>query len=304
VDVDSRSAFAAAAMVAALLMPQASKPAAPPANAAEVTFGSEVLKTGTKLTVSSENVWNSITMRPGASGNETISTGLNTGTANFTATVEHSDTSLDRVKFEFAKCPFSTTPPVKNAPTELKVANKTYEVSSPDGKAKIVDGSGAPVPELELIALHGYTNPLTLELPLVRVLGGKTIKRGEAVDVPWGVSGLVFTGFHSMAPGGTTTLTLTDERVVDGQECAVFKVAATVPQLGNAQFRSRVELEVTGEVVVTKRHCLLVGVNSEGVYAFPDAKGTGPDKKPAKERKPAKDAPKKETWKYHVVILG
>ncbi len=300
--MEARSALAAAAMVAVLLSPQASKPAAAPANAGEVTFGSEVLKTGTKLTVASEQVWNSITNRPGRSGNETISTGLNTGTANFTATVVHSDASLDRMKFEFGKCPFSMAPPLKNAPTELKVANKTYEVSTPDGKEKVVDGAGASVPELELMALHDCTHPLTGELPLVGVLGGKTIKKGEAVDVPWEASARAFTGFRRMAPGGATKLTLTDERVVDGQECAVFKVAATVPQLGNAQFGSRVAIEITGEVVVTKRHCLVVGVTSEGVYVFPDAKGGGADKKPAKEGKPAKDAPKKETWKYHVVL--
>jgi hypothetical protein len=105
-----------------------------------------------------------------------------------------------------------------------------------------------------------------------------------------------------MAPGGATKLTLADEKVVDGQECAVFKVAATVPQGGNAQFRSRVAMEFTGEVVVTKRHCLLVGATSEGVYVFPDAKGAGSGKKPAKEGKPRKDAPKKETWKYHAVL--
>jgi hypothetical protein len=294
--VDSRNVLAAVAMAAALLAPQASKPAAAPANAGDVTFGSEVLKTGTKLTVTSEQVWNSITMRPGASGNETISTGLNTGTTNLTVTVVHSDTSLDRMKFEFGKCPFSAPPPLKNAPTELKVANKTYEVSYSDGKEKVVAGGGAPVPELELMTLHDSTKPLISEPPLVRVLGGKTIRRGEAVDVPWDVSALAFPGFRRMAPGGTTTLTLTDERVVDGQECAVFKVAATVPQGGNAQFRSRVEIEVTGEVVVTKRHCLLVGATSEGVYVFPDAKGGGSGKKPAK------DAPKKESWKYHAVL--
>jgi hypothetical protein len=152
------------------------------------------------------------------------------------------------------------------------------------------------------MSLHDYTKPLTCELPLVRVLGGKTIQRGEAVDVPWDVSALAFPGLRRMAPGGATTLTLTDERVVDGQECAVFKVAATVPQGGNAQFRSRVAMEFTGEVVVTKRHCLLVGATSEGVYVFPDAKGAGSGKKPAKETKPRKDAPKKETWKYHAVL--
>lgn len=298
--VDRCSAFMAVAMAAALVSPQASKPAAAPAVTSGVNFGAEPLKAGTKVTVTSEQVFNSIGARLGV---EPSSAGRITNQANFTATVLQADASTYRMIFEFGKCPRSSEPPIKNAPPELEVSNKTYEVFHRDGEEQVVCRDGASPPQPVLRMLADYTNPLMSELPLVRVLGGRTIQKGATVDVPEDVCALAFAGLRRLGTGGKATLTLTDERVVDGQECGIFKVAGKLPQVGNAQFRTGVEIDYTGEIVVTKRHSLLVGATCEGVCVSPDKKGKDSGKKPSKEGKPpAKSSLQNETWKYHVKI--
>jgi hypothetical protein len=298
--VESRNAILAVGLAAALVSPQSSKPAAAPAGAGAVNFGSEPLKIGTKLTVTSEQVFNSIECRMGV---EVISMAMNTYKAAFAATVTQADASAYRMKFEFGKCARSSDPPFKNAPAELDVSNKTYEVTHQDGREQVVGSDGAGLPPSILTSLQHYTSPLVSELPLVRVLGGRTVQIGTTVEVPEEAAALAFPGLRRLGMGGTTTLTLSEERVVDGQECGIFKIAAKLPQLGNAQFKTRVEIEYTGEVVVTKRHSLVLGATCEGVYVFPDKKGAGSGKKSAKEGKPPpKGALQNETWKYHVKI--
>ena len=295
-------AMAAVAMAAALQSSQASKPAAAHAAAGEVTFGKEVLKTDTKLDVVSTSVRDMIIHRLGGSGPDAISVGVETVTANFSATIVHADAKLDDVRFEFAKCPRSFLPPSTRGSPEIQLSNRTYEISWSNGKEKIVRSDGATIDDFELTGLSWYTQPLTGELPLVRVLGGKTLKKGDSVDVPSEVAVLMLSPFRQMDPGGTATLTLVGEKVFARQECAVFKIKASMPVLGAQKFQQRLEMEVAGELVVTKVHCLVVVATCEGVYTFPDGRGGGSDKKPAKESKPAKNDPPKETWSWRVTI--
>jgi hypothetical protein len=282
-------------------------PAARPAtraSAPEAKFTAEILPAGTKLVVGSLTVRNQVTFKLGSEGMETVLGGTESATTNFTATVVQSDQSIDRLKIDFGNCPFATTVKLKNPPRELAVAHKSYEMHRKDGKSVFTGPDGKEVPDLERLSAQPHFLPLTFELPLAHLLAGKTLKKGDVLDVPFDAAASLLAPYRTAVPGGTAKLTFTEDKVLDGQECGVFTIAARLPQLGNAQFGSRVAIDVTGEISVTKRHGLVVLAKCEGTYTFPDAKaekGSGGSKPPAKDEKGSrKGALPKETWSYYL----
>lgn len=301
-----RSCAVAFALATSLAFPASlTLPVLRPATGAfapEAKFTAEILPAGTKLVVCSQTVRDNVTWKPGSGGIEAVLAGIDSATANYTATVVQSDPSIDRLKIDFGNCPSATTLKLKNPPRELRIAHKSYEMYRKDGKSVVTGPDGKEVPELERLSAQSHFLPLTFELPLAHLLAGKTVKKGDVLDAPSDAAAVLLAPFQGSAPGGTAKLTFVEEKVVDGQECGVFTLAATLPQLGNAQFHSRTAVDVTGEITVTKRHCLVVLAKCEATYTFPDAKpekGSG-GSKPKDEKKPRKGELPKETWSYYV----
>jgi hypothetical protein len=269
----------------------------------DAKFTAEILPAGTKLVVGSLTVRNQVTLKPGRGEVETLLGGTESTTANYTATVVQSDQSIDRLKIDFGNCPFATTARLKNPPRESAYAHKTYEMHRKDGKSVFTGPDGKEVPDLERLAVQPHFLPLTFDLPLAHLLAGKTVKKGDVLDVPFDAAAVALAPYRTSVPGGTAKLTFVEEKVVDGQECGVFTIAATLPQLGNAQFGTRMVIDVAGEITVTKRHCLVVLAKCEGTWAFPDAKpekGSGGSKPSKDDKEPRKGALPKEKWDYYV----
>src|SRR5262249_39702567 len=102
--------------------------------------------------------------------------------------------------------------------------------------------------------------------------------------------------YRTVPPGGKATLTFVEEKVADAQECAVFSIEAKIPLLGEAQAGSKVSIELTGELTVTKRQCLLLYAICEGTVSDPEEKRDSVKD----EKESRKGALAKETWTYYV----
>ena len=271
--------------------------------APDAKFTAEILPAGTKLVVGSATTRNLIVAKSGKAETEAVSNGTESATANYTATVVQSERTIDRLKLDFGSCPFTTSVRLKNPPRELAIAHQSFEMYRKDGKNVFTGAKGAEVPEQDRLAVQSHFLPLIFELPLAHLLAGKNLKKGAQLDVPLESASALLAPYRTMLPGGKATLTLADEKVADAQECAVFTLAATLPLIGDASTGARVSIELTGELTVTKRQCLLLYAKCEGTCSFSDANGEaagGEKKPPAKDEKaPRKGAFTKETWTYY-----
>jgi hypothetical protein len=251
-------------------------------SAPDAKFTAEVLPAGTKLVVGSATTRNLIVVKPGKA--ETVSNGTETVTTNFTATVVQSERSIDRLRIDFGSCPFTSGARAKNPSREQAIAHKAFEMFRKDGKNVFTGANGAELSDADRLAVQPHFLPLIFELPLAHLLAGKTLKKGAQLELPVEAANSLLASYRAVLPGGKATLTFVEEKVADAQECAVFTLAATLPLLDDAQAGARFVVDVTGELTVTKRQCLVLYATCEGSCAFAVKNG----------------ALAKETWTYYV----
>src|SRR6185369_16285546 len=102
--------------------------------APDAKFTAEILPAGTKLVVGSATTRNLIVAKSGKAETEAVSSGTESATANYTATVVQSERTIDRLKLDFGSCPFTTSVRLKNPPRELAIAHQSFEMYRKDGK--------------------------------------------------------------------------------------------------------------------------------------------------------------------------
>jgi hypothetical protein len=103
-----------------------------------------------------------------------------------------------------------------------------------------------------------------LMAPLGSMLAGKSLKKGEIINVPIDAARQALALFASVLQVKSMTLTLDGERIESGVDVAAFKVVAKLAKLPSKEDAGDVTIDVTGEMAVSKTGLLLVSSTLTG----------------------------------------
>jgi hypothetical protein len=238
-------------LVAALLLALAPRADAP---RADVAFQAQPVKQGQKVTITSASEMK-MTMTVKMGGQELQKMELpSKEEVACVVTVPAADAKgATAAKLAFGKCPKVEPSPLGPQAAEHACSEKTFEM-------KRGDAGFAAATELEKDAkdMTGWVCDMALTAPLASVLAGKTVKQGDAIEVPADVAQRAFALYASDAKVKKMTLTLQGERNEGGVDAGVFKVAATMTVAPEEGAPGNIEIEVTGDMVVGKASSAVV----------------------------------------------
>ena len=228
---------------------------------ADVTFATAPAQVGQKTSVTSVNEMKmSMAMKMGANPLPKMEMPTKED-VSCTVTV----TAVDDKGPTAAKLVFGKSTKMEPSPFGAAVegdhscSEKSYDVKRTD--AGFVADPEAPQNEQETI---GWLCDQALRTPLATLLGGKTLKDGESIDVPAEDAHRVIALLASDLAVKEMKLTLTGQQSVNGVDAALFKVTAKMLKSPDGEDPTTVAVDVTGEIAVAKNSLLILSSTLAG----------------------------------------
>ncbi len=220
---------------------------------ADVTFAPQPLKQGQKITIASSSE-SKMTMSVKVGGVEVQKMEMpSKEEIACVVTVDAADAKgASAAKLVFGKCPGVEPSAFGSQPKEHACSGQTYETKRGEAGFAIAG-------ELEKEAKERTTAicDSTLVPALAEVLGGKTIKQGETIEVPAAVARRAIAIHAPDVNVKNVKFTLDGERKEGGVDVAVFKVALTIVQPQGEESPGELTIDATGELTVGKSTLLV-----------------------------------------------
>ena len=237
---------------------------APASRTDGVTFSEAALKVGARFEVTAAHTMKmSLSVLMG--GQEVQKTAwLSVSTAACTVTIDSADaTCATAATLVFGACSEVVADPVAPAAPEPRaVSGKTFTAKRGEERfvvtGKEVDVAGDAKLEIDMLVYH-----LLGSAPLAELLAGKTLKKGDRVEIPLEVAQACFTFFSADAEVTAFTLTLAQEPAA-GTEAIVFDATAKM-QLGAIEEGPvPITMEPAGTWTIARSTCRVVGMAMKG----------------------------------------
>ncbi|MSP15210.1 MAG: hypothetical protein EXR73_01130 [Myxococcales bacterium] len=247
----------------ALLPPLLGKPA-PASRTAGVTFSEAALTVGARFEVTAAHTMK-MSQSARVGGQEVQKTPwLSVSTAACTVTIDGAEaTCATAATLVFGACSEVAPDPVAPAAPEPRaVSGKTFAAKRGEERfvvtGKEVDVAGDDKLEIDMLVDH-----LLGSAPLAEVLAGKTLKKGDRVEVPLELAQACFTFFSGDADVTAFTPTLAQEPGA-GTEAIVFDATAKMQLGAIGEGPVPITMEPADTWTIARSTCRLVGMAMKG----------------------------------------